>query len=281
MSKILIADSGATKTDWLFCHNGEKKYVNTPGFNPYFVNVSDITKIIKDAFAPLNIKEIDQLFFYGADCDGELSQQKISQGLKNYFSINDFHIEGDLLGSARALCGDKSGICCILGTGSNACLYDGEKIIKSVGGLGYILGDEGSGAYLGRLLVRRVLNRRLSDNLLDKFFKEYSLTPALILDQVYSPNRSSHFLSSLAHFLKENSNDSEIREIIQQSFDDFIKEHILILPNYKQHKINSVGSIGFYFKDFFIQSCKNKGLEVGEIIEKPIDLLYQFHVNNS
>jgi N-acetylglucosamine kinase-like BadF-type ATPase len=281
MSKILIVDSGATKTSWLYCCDGEKKLLNTKGLNPYFVSVSDITKIIQDTFAPLGIKEIDHLFFYGADCDGELSKQKISQGLKNYFVVKDLYIEGDLLGSARAACGNESGVCCILGTGSNACIYDGKEITQSIGGLGYVLGDEGSGAYLGRLLVRKVLNRQLSNDLLNKFFKEYSLTPALILDQVYSPNRSSYFLASLTHFLKQNNDQPEIREIIKQSFDDFIKANILLLPKYKQYKINSIGSIGFYFKEFFILACKDHELEVGQVIDRPIDLLYQFHINNS
>ena len=200
---IVIADSGSTKTDW--CLGNTKtnsRTVRTGGINPFHQSVDEIKEVIASTLIPQlgDTTEFTTIYFYGAGCIPEKTNI-VKTALAQNFPKANILVESDLLGAAHALCGKTAGIACILGTGSNSCFYDGEKITANISPLGYILGDEGSGAVLGKRLVGDLLKHQLPDDLCQDFLKEYDLTPALILDKVYRQPLANRFLAGLTPFL--------------------------------------------------------------------------------
>jgi N-acetylglucosamine kinase-like BadF-type ATPase len=281
---LLIADSGSTKTSWRYIDSDNQIYqARTIGFNPYLESVEGISsEIIKSLLPQLpSFAKFSQVFYYGTGCGQELQANKMKDALQSCFSDARISVSEDMLGAARGLCGRESGIVCILGTGSNSCFYDGEKITQIKGGLGLILGDEGSGATLGKQLVKDYLDNCLPNSIKDKFEKRFKLTSdtakGIIFENVYSKPYPNRYLASFAKFLADNKSDAYCSAVIHQCFLKFFENTIAKYPNNKNYKIHFTGSIAFYLSDYLRRIANEQGFTIGNIVEEPIAGLTLYH----
>lgn len=274
----LIADSGATKAEWCVIGKGKKKTFFTDGISPYFLNSGQIVELLKEQLKPsLGKIQIDELFYYGTGTKNPENRTSVLLALKQVFPGAQIEVENDLLGAARALCGREKGIACILGTGSNSCYYNGSKIAKNSPGLGYVLGDEGSGAYLGKKVIQYYLYNTFDEDLRARFDARFVTTPAEILDNVYKKALPNRYLASFALFLAENRGHYMIENIIEDGLNDFFYNHIYKYPESWKYPLHFVGSVAYGFKDVLHEMAAGFGLEVGKIIKAPMDGLVDFH----
>lgn len=277
---ILIADCGSTKIDWCLLNGKEKvAQIFTTGMNALLMTQEEMTQRIADELMP-NIAnyEVTEIYYYGAGIISDEIKSHVINALKaNIPSATKIEVDSDLLAAARALCGRKPGIACILGTGSNSCYYDGEKVVDNVSPLGYILGDEGSGAVLGKLLVGDVLKKQLPEHLCQKFLKEYNLDRNKIIDAVYRKPAANRFLAQFAPFLEHNIEEPSIHRIVLHSFIDFFVRNVENYDNYKELPCNFVGSIALLEKATLLEAAKSQGITVGNIIQDPMEGLIKFH----
>ena len=278
MAVQLIADSGSTKCEWCLLSNGKKKIINTQGISPYFVKREDIVAILENELLPeLKNVEVDELFFYGTGLTNPANEKVVRLALKEVFSGVEIMLEDDLLGAARALCGREKGIACILGTGANSCYYNGKKIVKNSPGLGYILGDEGSGSYLGKKVIQYYLYNTFDEDLLYRFNKQFDVTKDEILNSVYKKPLANRYLASYAFFLAENRGHYMIENIIEDGLNDFFFNHLYKYEETWKMPINFTGSIAFGFKDVLQELCHTYELELGTIMQSPMDGLIDYH----
>jgi glucosamine kinase len=275
---ILIADGGSTKTEWkLISSQGEIESVLTTGINPYFLSSGEIYQMLESGLKPVLKKPPDMIFFYGTGCNSGVKNNIVGSALEKLFNGCVIFVGSDLLGAARSLCKNEPGIACIMGTGSNSCYYDGSSIVSNVSPLGYILGDEGGGAVLGRKLLSAVLKKQVSAKVIDAFFREYNITPAEILDSVYTRPFPNRFLGQFARFISENIHFTELQDIVISSFDEFIIRNILQYPESKQLPVHFTGSIAFYFRPFLEDRMNKFRLKVGKVSLSPAAGLVSFH----
>ncbi|MDR2927658.1 MAG: N-acetylglucosamine kinase [Cytophagaceae bacterium] len=269
---ILIADGGSTKVDWSLVDNGKLiQRLFTAGINPFFRSADYINTQIRDVVAPtLKNYKIDTVYFYGAGCAFPEKNEIIQTAITQNFDANIVTVGSDLLGAAIGLCGNNSGIACILGTGSNSCSYDGSEIRENVSPLGYILGDEGSGAVLGRLFIGACLKNRLTHEIKEKFLTTCQLNPSDILDRVYRQPAPNLFLASIAPFIRDNINNPSVYDLVLMSFTDFFKKNVMQY-DYKNNKVFFTGSIAFHFQDVLKQAAANLGIEIETIVQSPMD----------
>ncbi len=278
MSVKLIADSGATKCEWCLITNGKKKTILTQGISPYFLDEAQITTILNKSLIP-KLKEvvIEEVFFYGTGLSNSNNALIVKKALKLLFKKAKIQIETDLTAAARALCGKKKGIACILGTGSNSCYYDGKKMQKNSPGIGYILGDEGSGAYLGKKVIQHFLYNTFDEEIMARFEKQFKTTPVEILETVYKQPLANRYLASFAIFLAENRGHYMIENIIEDGLNDFFFTHIYKYKESWTYPINFIGSIAFGFKDVLQDLCKTYELELGRVLKTPMKGLIEYH----
>ncbi|MFA7493513.1 MAG: ATPase [Proteiniphilum sp.] len=277
MQEILIADSGATKTDWCLIREREILYrFSGKGISPIHQTGENIAEEISSHVLPL-LKDADigSIYFYGAGCIPE-KIDLVRDAIYQSFPIDSIQVYSDLIAAAHSLCGHKTGIACILGTGSNSCEWDGFNILKQISPLGYILGDEGSGAVLGKNLVGDALKNQLTNGLKEALLNEYDLTPALIIDKVYRQPFPSRFLASLCPFLLKHIDDPTIRKIVSRSFSDFFERNVMQY-DYQNNNINFVGSIAWYFSDLLKEIAAEKGLKIGRIAQSPMQGLIEYY----
>ena len=274
----LIADSGSTKCEWCLLYNGKKKIINTHGISPYFVKREQIVDLLEQDLVPeLKNVEIEELHFYGTGMGNPSNEKIVRLALKEVFSTADITLEDDLLGAARALCGHEKGIACILGTGANSCYYNGKKIVKNSPGLGYVLGDEGSGAYLGKKVIQYYLYNTFDEDLMHRFNKHFNVSKDDILDSVYKKPLANRYLASYAIFLAENRGHYMIENIIEDGLNDFVFNHLYKYEESWKMPINFTGSIAFGFKDVLQDLCNTYELELGKVLQSPMDGLVEFH----
>lgn len=275
---ILIADSGSTKTDWVLCDGTTiVTRVKTQGLNPTLQSEEEIAEVLSMELAgKIEADAPQKIFFYGAGCAYESANSRMSRALKTIFTTDNIDINSDLLGAARAMCGHENGIACILGTGSNSCLYDGEKIIDNTPSLGYILGDEGSGSYLGRRLLSDCLKKQLPKELCMEFMNRYNLDMATILEHVYQMPLPNRWLASFTPFLVEHKEVPEIKAMIKQCFTDFFKRNTMV---YRRSwlPIHIIGGVGVNFENEIKETAESLGFSVGKVAESPIDGLIEYH----
>lgn len=278
---LLIADSGSTKTQWCLVNEGEiKKQIFTKGINPFYQSESEIKSEIELALLPELLGEkIDRICFYGAGCSFPDKKMVVSNALGFLFRDVMIEVYSDLLAAARSLFGVEKGIACILGTGSNSCYYDGVQIVENVSPLGFVLGDEGSGAVLGKTLVADCLKSQLPDELKVKFLEKYNLTPVEILEAVYKKPFPNRFLAQFTPFLSENIANSSIYNIVYNGFLAFLKRNVM---QYELEglKIGVVGSVGYYMKDVLSKAALDSGLTVDFVVQSPMSGLIKYHQNN-
>lgn len=273
---ILIADSGSTKTDWCM---GDGPIIHTSGINPFHQSLEQIHRILCDELRPQLPTNVtfSAIYFYGAGCIPEKSPI-LQNALQNLFPEACIEVQSDLLGAARALCGKYSGIACILGTGSNSCFYDGKQIVSNVSPLGYILGDEGSGAVLGKRLVGDCLKKQLPPDICEAFLQTFGLTPSDIIERVYRQPQANRFLASLTPFLSAHREKPGIHQLLVSCFEDFFLRNIMQYP-YQNKPVHFVGSIAWYFQEELKEVARRLGIQTGKIIQSPIEELRNYHRN--
>ncbi|MFG6385990.1 MAG: ATPase [Muribaculaceae bacterium] len=277
---ILVADCGSTKIDWCLLNNQKvEKQVFTMGMNAVMLTEEEIRLRIAEELVPeLTGYPVEEVYFYGAGCISEEVCSNVARAIRSNFSDNiKVEVHTDLLAAARALFGHKPGIACILGTGSNSCYYDGEKIVDNVSPLGYILGDEGSGAVLGKLLLGDILKNQLPQEICTKFLKQYDLDRLAIIRRVYKEPQANRFLASVTPFLLENIDCPEIHELVLNAFKAFFKRNITQYPHYDTLKVNFIGSIAHYFRSVLEEAAEANGCTIGNIIKSPMEGLIKFH----
>lgn len=276
---ILIADSGTTKTDWCVLDGLEVILrVKTSGMNPVLQSSGELELVVKkELFHSIkNVTDIDKIYFYGAGCL-EHNKDVITEILRTSFHNADVEVYSDLTGAARALCGKQAGIVCILGTGSNTCLYNGERIIANVPPLGFIMGDEGSGAVLGRLLIADVFKKQLPEWLCSKFIERYNIDLSSLLQRVYHDPMPGRFLASVTPFLLENIEEPAIHRLVLNNFKSFFIRNITQYKDFRNYRINVTGSVGWFFRDVLKEAAEAMDCTLGVVTASPIEGLVDYH----
>jgi glucosamine kinase len=278
---ILIADSGSTKTTWCIVDitSGNQEIINTSGINPYYQDQLTITSMLKAEFV-FPGKKFDAIYFYGAGCANSASKMVVESALNGFFESNKISVDSDLMAAAHALCEDNEGIACILGTGSNSCYYNGTEIIQTTPPLGFILGDEGSGAAMGKILIADILKKQLPPHIVEKFFARFPASLSEILNSIYKKPFPNRYAASFTPFIAENINEPTLQTLVTSSFNAFIERNILQYTNIKSLPVHFVGSIAFHFREFLAKSIHTNGLSLGEIIKDPMHNLVQFHLKH-
>jgi len=277
---ILVADSGSSKTDWLLSQPGHPpREFRTPGLNPYFLTEKEIVKVLLDKAADLVAcsNDITEIYFFGAGCSSPDRHEIVSNALSTLFPKAIYiSVDSDLLGSAYATCGHEKGLCCVLGTGSNISFFDGEDIHSGKHGLGFILGDEGSGTWFGKALVTDFLYGNMPDDIYTQFDKTYSLTKQVVVTNVYQKPRANSYLASFARFMNVIRHTAYGQNLLKQGLTEFIETNIKSYPEYHKYKCNFVGSIAYVFAEELKVLCAEHGIKVGKIIRQPIHDLLEY-----
>jgi N-acetylglucosamine kinase-like BadF-type ATPase len=243
--------------------------------NPFFQSEEEIGAEIRSALLPeLKGKTLDTLYFYGAGCLPEKIPM-MRQALGNCLDVKTIEVNSDMLAAAHGLSGKNPGIVCILGTGSNSCYYDGEKIRSNVSPLGFILGDEGSGAVLGKLLVGDILKNQLPAGLKEKFLQQFDLTPGLIIERVYRQPFPNRFLASLSPFLAQNKQAPEIHALVLDAFKAFLNRNVKQY-DYKNNPVHFVGSVAYYYREILEEAIRTCGMQPGVITQSPMEGLVNY-----
>jgi Predicted N-acetylglucosamine kinase len=273
---ILIAESGSTKTDWVLLKEDKiQKQQQTLGINPFHQDISSIIDNIKSLE---NFHTVEQIFFYGAGCATDETKQKVKDALLEVFPSASCEIHSDVLAAARSVCGREKGIACIIGTGSNSCLYDGKDITHNVRPLGYILGDEGSGAVLGKRLIADILKGVAPEDITTSFYKKHDLEYAYIINKVYREEAPSRFLAQFTVFLSENIEHPYVSNLLQEEFTKFFERNIKQYDGHSSLPIHFIGSIAYYFKKELNKVAEKLNLQTGKIIKSPLEGLIEFHI---
>lgn len=276
---VCIVDSGSTKTDWRLVSPTQTICFVSRGINPSLLTEHTITCQLSEDLPPNVGKDVSALYFYGAGCTNVVTQQKIYNALTVFFPDANIGIDNDLIGAAKACCGDESGIVAILGTGANSGVFDGQKIVHQIPPLGYILGDEGSGAYLGKQLLRAWFYNEMPKHLQSSFAQYMPYSRTEVIEKVYRQNSPNKFLAQLTHFLSRHRDDTFCNNILQQAFSSFCKRHLLKYDS--NLPVHFVGSIAKVFEQELVQVLSNHELRTGNILDKPIEQLVNYHLNSS
>ena len=306
---MLIADSGSTKTDWAWIENGTIVHrVTTAGINPVHQGEEEIGKVVEQLFprkdegrrtkenstdireniscttetqsispSSLLLPPSSTVFFYGAGCIPE-KKGVVEKVLRKVFPDADrIEVESDLLGAARAVCQHQEGLACILGTGSNSCLYDGEKIVGNIPPLGYILGDEGSGAVLGKLFLNALFKGALTDGMKEDFLQSSGLSYPEIIQRVYRQPMANRFLASTSLYISEHLDVPALRELVKQNFRDFFHKNI---AQYGRHDlpVGAIGSIAYHYRDLLQEVAEEKGYKLSSVAKSPMEGLVTYHL---
>jgi N-acetylglucosamine kinase-like BadF-type ATPase len=275
---ILIADSGSTRTHWCIADNKKPvQQVITAGINPYFQTVEEIRQDMETTLLPA-IKSycITTVWFYGAGCSSQEKKQAVIEALSPLLPAA-IEVNSDLTGAARALCRQQAGIACILGTGSNSCLYNGQTVVENIPPLGFILGDEGSGAVLGKRLVSDCLKKQLPEHLIDKFMCQYKLTTADVLECVYRQPFPNRYLGALSRFLIENIDEPAIHELVYDSFRSFFIRNVMQYEGFESYPVHFTGSVAFYYQPTLREAARSLSIRIQRIEQTPMPGLLAYH----
>lgn len=275
---IIIVDSGSTKADWKMISGDHIQSITTMGFNPVFHSEEVIYKELQKSFVKeVATEKATKVFYYGAGCWDARLKGVVNKALDRIFEHADIEVDHDLLGAARATCGHDPGISCIIGTGSNSCLYDGTHVIDNVTNLGYLLGDEGSGTHLGKRLIRAFFYREMPKVLYDELEASLEGGKQSILDNVYSGEPPNVYLASFTKFMGDHQEHPFIQRILFDSFEQFIDRHVRKYRNHMSLPVHFIGSVAYYFKQTLSVILDARDMNMGNFIQKPIDDLVRFH----
>lgn len=276
---ILVADSGSTKTDWLLKQPGQEATpFRTPGLNPYFLTEKEIVKILHDQATDMvaHSADVKEIYFFGAGCSSPDRHEVVSNALSQLFPKAYISVDSDLLGSAYATCGHEKGLCCVLGTGSNISFFDGEEIHSGKHGLGFILGDEGSGTWFGKALITDFLYGLMPEEIHTLFNNTYQLTKEEVIQNVYQKPSPNSYLASFARFFNVIRKTEYGSNLIKKGLQEFIDTNIKSYPEYHTYKSHFVGSIAFVFADELNALAATQDIHIGKIIKQPINDLLAF-----
>ena len=277
---ILIADSGSTKCDWVGIEKSGKEVLRTltMGFNPYFHTQATISTAIKQNEQLSKIQsEVEEIYYYGAGCSSADLNKIVEIALRLSFPNATVTVDHDLLGAAYAAYQGEPNITCILGTGSNSCHFDGKSLTEAVPALGFILGDEGSGSYFGKRLIASHLYGKLPEKINQDFIDTYGLTMQEIVTNVYVKPNANVYLASFVRFISGYKDEPLFKEMLHNGMKDFLETHVMCYPESKNIQINFVGSVAFHFKEAIGSAAKELGLNIGDVIQRPVDRLVGFH----
>lgn len=277
---ILTVDSGSTKTDWAFSSPRGLKVFKTQGINPCHQTPDVIADILRNELisqtADFPGMEVEELYYYGAGCATQSICTQMAATLRDFFPNAAISVESDMLGAARALCGHSEGVACVLGTGSNSCLYNGQTIVDQVPSLGYILGDEGSSVALGKQLIGDCLKRQLPESVCKEFMERYELTKDIIIENVYRKPMPNRYIAGFAPFLYEKRSIPEVHKLLIRCFSEFFSRNVI---NY--HKpwlpVHFVGSLAANFSQELAETAESVGMTIGKIEASPLHGLVEFH----
>ena len=277
---LLIADSGSTKTDWVLVDeaNGQRS-LSTIGFNPLYHSEEFIAEVCRKEFdaGKMPYAEVGAVYYYGASVWDEEKADKIKKALSQLFHKAHIEVEHDLLGAGRAACGREPGIACIIGTGSNTCLFDGVDVTDNITNLGYFAGDEGSGAHLGKSLVKAYFYRELPPDLTRALEAIYPGGKAEFLEHIYEKPSPNVFLASLTRFLHDNIHHFFIQKLVYDCFAEFIDRHVRKYPGHLTYPIHFIGSVAYHFREMLTLILEERCMNPGRFVQKPIDRLVEFH----
>lgn len=278
---IVVADSGSTKCDWIIVDpkTGKKTETNTKGFNPFFhdeIFIAD--EIFKNEVLRKSGPKVTHVFFYCAGGSSRELQGRVARGLHFVFKEAKIKVDHDLDGAAYATCGGKPGIACILGTGSNSCYYDGKKIYEEVPALAYILGDEGSGSYYGKILLRDYFYKMMPEKIRMSFEAEFHPNVDDVFQRVYMKPYANVYLASFMRFCSEHRDEIYIKDMVDEGMSDFLRKHVCCYKNYREVPVHFVGSIAFYFEEILRKHCAYNNITVGTITNKPVEGLVKYHL---
>ncbi|HYG04353.1 MAG TPA: N-acetylglucosamine kinase [Chryseosolibacter sp.] len=281
---IIVADSGGSKIDWRFLYaDGTIGQANSAGFNPYYQPADDLRKSITSILPSIeqNKGATQNVFFYGAGVSSEKNQLTVKNTFTEFFPNASVEIGWDLLAAARALCNREPGIACILGTGSNSCLYDGGKITGNIANLGWILADEGSGADIGKHFLIDYLREKMPQSLADQFKARFPFSREEFLEKIYQQERPSAFLGSFTKFIFQHLKEQYCYKLVYERFSVFYENNVMKYPDYQKLKVHFTGSVAFYFSNILRQVANDKGITVKNILEGPIAGLTLYHANKT
>ncbi|NQD72264.1 N-acetylglucosamine kinase [Sphingobacterium shayense] len=278
---ILVADSGSSSSDWMLNLPDSKPLsFRTKGLNPFFVNEKEIAKVMKEVPEILPYaSEIHEVYFFGAGCITPDRREIVSNALTEIFPTAFIAVESDLLGCAYATCGHRKGYVSTIGTGSDIGFFDGEELQSGIHGMGYVLGDEGSGAWFGKNLITSYLYGTMPKDLSAKFADKYRLNKDIVIKNVYQKDRPNAYLASFAEFMAENLLHPYIDRLLRNGFDEFVRTNIMTYPNYWDYKVHFVGRIAYHFDLQLREVCEVLGVKVGTILKNPIEHLFHYIVD--
>jgi len=274
----LIADGGGTKTEWRLIDGSSKKSFFTTGISPYYLSTSDIEQLLMNEF-PSGVlkKQVDEIFYYGTGCKTKEKANLVAKALTAIFPKAKVQVTHDLMGAAIATCGNQPGIVCILGTGSNSCVYNGKRMVNNSPGLGFILGDEGSGAYLGKKVIQHFLYGVFDEALQSSFLKEFKTAKEEILHKVYKEPFANRYLAGFTKFLSFHRGHYMVENIIEDGLRDFFDQHLQQYPKNTTYTFHFVGGVAYHFRDKIAELCRVYGFSLGKIMQQPMKGIVQYH----
>ena len=274
---IIVADSGSTKVDWVAIkEDGSTISVKTAGINPLFITKEEITDILKTSLASLLGTNVSEVYFYGAGVVADSADSDLQKAFKEVFPVVTFFGASDMLAAARALCGQESGIACIIGTGANSCFFDGTKMAEHVNAGGFILGDEASGGYFGRRLLSDFIKGLFPEDIEKAFKEQYDLDYLKIVDKVYKQPAPNRFLAQFSYFIEQHRETPYMQSLLKSGFRDFMTRNVYGY-NYHDYAMNVVGSIGYIFRREMEEVANECGVKVGKVLKTPIEGLVEYH----
>lgn len=273
---IIVADSGSSKTDWMVYSPTEIQSFSTQGINPYFLSAHDILKILsKNKGLGIIADAVKEVYFFGAGCSSPDKHEIVSNGLSSFFTKAFVSVDHDLIGSAYATCGNEEGLTCILGTGSNISYYDGSNVHDGKHGLGYVLGDEGSGTYFGRKVLVSYLYDTMPEDLRESFAKTFEVTKDVVINNIYQKPLPNSYLGSFSRFMIAHKSHPFIQQMLKDGFQEFVDTNIKDYKMYKTISCHFVGSIAYYYQDELREVCAKNHINVGKILQKPIEGIFE------
>lgn len=272
---IVIADSGSTKCDWLLIDSRSRDIVHetsTSGFNPLFHNVNHILEVLNNSDDLLKYaNEVEHVWYFGASCSSDDRKRVLQTALQKFFLRGDkVTVDHDLVGAAYATCEGKPGIACILGTGSNMGVFDGKEVISESNALGFILGDEGSGSYMGKQLLRDFLYDRVPSQIRQELVDEFGLNRDSVFDSVYRKPFANVYLASFAPFLSRHRQDYYVRKLVRKALFDFLDTHVRSADDYEVLPVHFVGSVAHFYEDILRELAAQMSIQVGNIVKQPV-----------
>ena len=277
---MLIADSGASKTDWRVVNGSVIGQAKTPGLNPYQLSFAEITDILEKELKPEVAGVVESIFFYGAGCLVPDKKNKIRSALHMAFPEASINVDTDMVGACFAVSGNEASIVCILGTGANSCVFDGQKITTTQPSLGFMLGDEGSGSYLGRKLIQHYYRGIMPLNMRDDFQKMFDLDPDVVLDRIYRRPMAAKYLANFTRVMIDHKDHPYVYDLVLTAFQQFFDHYVLKYPEHAMLPVHFVGSFAYYYNSILRVAAREKNVTLGRIIESPIAGLTLHHQKN-